>query len=346
MLNRLIRSCLLLMGLLIVAGAMLNSSSHSVSAGATTPTCDPAKSTCKFTALPMPKTSKLDQAAVEKINLDSYPLVPTINDHVLLIYQEGVRKGNNLHIFSKDGDCMTATEDFMAPYATSNNYDLGDYGALDKVIKYFVGIPARGKTAKAPNDYDSFANPGLAATSGFNAAGVLDPTWSDPSVCKSDESPLACEYRVSKPGIAVIMFGTNDIKSIKPADFDLYLRRVVVETINNGTIPILSTFPIQPGLEDQSKLYNQITVQIATDYDIPLINLYLGLQPLPNHGVDPKVTTHMTKPADGKTGSLTKDDLQAGYNVRNLLTLQTIGAVLAKVDPSMADLAATPAAAS
>jgi hypothetical protein len=137
------------------------------------------------------------------------------------------------------------------------------------------------------------------------------------------------------------MFGTNDIKSIKPDDFDLYLRRVVVETINNGTIPILSTFPIQPGLEDKSKLYNQITVQIATDYDVPLVNLYLALQPLPNHGVDPKINSHMTKPADGKTGSLTKDDLQAGYNMRNLLTLQALGAVLAKVDPTMA---ATPAA--
>jgi hypothetical protein len=317
---------------LFVGGIILNSATYTVSAGAVAPT-----------PFPEPKPGKFDQAAIEKIDLDTYPLVPTITDHVLSIYKEGVRKGNNIHVFSKIGDCMTATPDFMAPYA-SNNYDLGNYTALDKIIKYYVGIPARGKSAKAPDNYDSFVNPGLAATSGFNAAGILDSIWSDPKVCKSNESPLSCEFRVSKPGIAVIMFGTNDIKSIKPDEFDLYLRRVVVQTINNGTIPILSTFPIQPGLEERSKLYNQITVQVATDYDVPLINLYLGLKPLPHQGVDPAVTTHMTKPDDGKTGSLTKDDLQAGYNVRNLLTLQTLGAVLAKVDPSMADLASTPAA--
>src|SRR5689334_16647435 len=109
---------------------MLNNHPQTAYAGATTPTptCDPAKSTCKFATLPVPKTSKLDQAAVEKINLDSYPLIPTIDDHVLLIYQEGMKKGNNLHVFSKDGDCMTATPDFMSPYAHNDNYDLGDYG--------------------------------------------------------------------------------------------------------------------------------------------------------------------------------------------------------------------------
>ncbi len=131
------------------------------------------------------------------------------------------------------------------------------------------------------------------------------------------------------------MFGTNDIKSIEPKDFDLYLRRVVAQTINDGTIPILSTFPTQPGLEDKSILYNQITVKIAMDYDVPLINLWLALKPLPHQGIDPENNTHMTKPADGHVAYFTVDDLQAGYNVRNLLTLQTLEAVLKKVDPAM-----------
>jgi len=304
-----------------------------------TPTCDPAKAPCKFTPLPEPKASKLDQAAVQKIDLTAYPTIPTITDHVLVIYQEGLRKGNNLQVFSKVGDCMTATDDFMKPFA-GNTYDLGDYSSLAATIKYFVGVPAHGPKAVAPDNYDSFANPGIAAVSGFNAATVQDPLLPDPKVCQGDDS-LTCEYRVSKPGIALIMFGTNDIKSISAKDFDLYLRRVIVQTINDGIIPILSTFPVQPGLEDKSLLYNQVTVKIATDYDIPLINLWLALKPLQHQGVDPENNTHMTKPADGNAGNLTSGGLQFGFNVRNLLTLQTLTAVLQKINPALATPAAT-----
>ena len=290
--------------------------------------CDPVKGTCKFTALPEPKPVKLNEAEIARIDLTTLPLVPKITEHIKAIYQEGLKKGNNIHVFSKVGDCMTATDDFLKPFSEAG-YSLGDYGSLAKVIKFFE------KDLVGDTKLNSFANPGQAATSGFNAAGVLDSIWSDPKVCKPDESPLRCEYRIAKPGIALIMFGTNDMKSIQPDQFDFYLRRVVVQTANAGIIPVLSTFPVQPGLEKQSVLYNQITARIAADYDLPLINLYLGLKPLPNQGVDPVNTTHMTKPEKGTTGDLTKDSLTAGYNTRNLLTLQTLEAVLDAIDPTL-----------
>jgi hypothetical protein len=74
-------------------------------------------------------------------------------------------------------------------------------------------------------------------------------------------------------------------------------------------------------------------VQIAADYDIPLINLWLAFEPLPNKGIDPANSTHMTIPASGNTANFTEADLKAGYNMRNLLTLQTLEAVLKMVDP-------------
>ena len=88
-------------------------------------------------------------------------------------------------------------------------------------------------------------------------------------------------------------------------------------------------------------LFNKITVKVATDYDIPLINLYLALKPLPHQGVDPAQTTHMTKPDSGKSADFSKDGLQYGYNVRNLLTLQTLQAVIKSVSPHLLDGAAT-----
>ncbi len=158
-----------------------NASAPALGTEAAAIACDPAAATCKFAPLPEPKLGKFNQAAIEKIDLTTYPLVPTISAHVLAIYQEGLRKGNNLLVFSKVGDCMTATEDFMKPFA-SGDYTLGDYASLEKVIKLYAKVPAGVKDG----GFDSFSNPGFADTSGFNAAGVLDSTWSDPKVCSAD----------------------------------------------------------------------------------------------------------------------------------------------------------------
>jgi hypothetical protein len=60
------------------------------------------------------------------------------------------------------------------------------------------------------NPLDSFSNISIAAGSGCTSAGALDPTWANPAWCEQSESPLACEYRITNPSVALIMFGTND----------------------------------------------------------------------------------------------------------------------------------------
>ena len=82
-----------------------------------------------------------------------------------------------------------------------------------------------------------------AAYTGLNAQAVLDSTWANPYVCEPGESALACEYRAHNPAFAVIMFGTNDLISLTPQQFDHALRRIVLETKDAGIVPILSTFP-------------------------------------------------------------------------------------------------------
>ena len=76
----------------------------STSAAAPPPTCAPGSNPCGFTPLPEPRLAKLDQAALAKIDLKTYPAVPAIPDQIAAIYQEGVRRGNNPRIFSKVGD--------------------------------------------------------------------------------------------------------------------------------------------------------------------------------------------------------------------------------------------------
>ncbi|MBX3065264.1 MAG: SGNH/GDSL hydrolase family protein [Anaerolineae bacterium] len=283
----------------------------------------------KYAQLPDPRPEDLNQSGLDAIDLSAVPLFTLDAAYVQAIWEEGVSRGNNPSVFSKIGDCMTATPDYMVPFS-NGEYELGEYSSLQAVIDRYVGVPARTQEA----GFDSFSNPGLAAASGFNAAGVLDSTWSDPKWCSAEESPLVCEFRASKPSIAFIMFGTNDLNSLTLAQFDYYLRLIVVRTINNATIPVLTTFPNQPGREEQSIQFNKMVVKVAQDYNVPLLNLWAALEPIPNQGINPDEPTHMTKPESGKVASFLPEDLTAGYNLHNLLTLQMLEQLLKVVDPA------------
>jgi hypothetical protein len=288
-----------------------------------------AQDTPKFKPLPEPKEGTFDADNVAKIDLKTLPVLPAIPDSIKAIWAEGQKVGNNPSVFSKIGDCMTASPDYLTALSTGK-LELGKYSSVQIVIDRYRGAPARTPEA----GLDSFNNPGLAAASGFNAASVLDPTWSDPQWCSAEFSPLTCEQEISKPSIAFIMFGTNDLNSLTPDQFDYYLRSVVVQVYNGGTIPVLTTFPNQPNREDVSVKYNQIVASIAKDYDLPLVNLWLAFDTIPNQGIDPSAPTHMTKPQSGNTASFTEEDLKAGYNLHNLLTLQALEAILKVVNKS------------
>lgn len=283
-----------------------------------------------FEPLPEPQEGQFDAQVTAKIDLTAIPILPTIDAYTRSIWAEGLQRGNNPSVFSKIGDCMTATEFYMIPFA-KGDYNLAEYTDLQKVIDRYLGAPARTPEA----GFDSFSNPGLAAASGFNAAGIFDATWSDPEWCSAEETPLECELRVSKPSIAMVMFGTNDLNSLKPEQFDYYLRSIVVKLINNGSIPVLWTFPNQPQRREVSIQYNQIVVSVAQAYNIPLVNLWLAFEDIPDQGINPKEPTHMTKPPSGKVASFAKEDLAGGYNLHNLFTLQVLELILQQVDPNV-----------
>jgi hypothetical protein len=115
--------------------------------------------------------------------------------------------------------------------------------------------------------------------------------------------------------------------------FDFYLRNIVLETINHNVIPVLNTFPTRPEYPEKSLLFNQIIVKITQDYDLPLLNLWLGLQPLPYDGVDPVEPIHLTIPADERSGDF-ETNLQFGYTYRNLVTLQALDSLRLALNPT------------
>lgn len=288
-----------------------------------------------FKPLPDPVEGSFDPVVAAKFDLSTIPLLPDftaesaaeLGDRIRAIWAEGEKRGLNAAAFSKVGDCMTATSDYLTSIGNPDT-KLGEYTSLQAVIDHYKGQPVWESDPKV----DSFTVPYVASASGFNAASVLDAIWSDPAMCGVEESPLVCELRLTKPQIAFMMFGTNDLNSLKASDFDYYLRQSVVTVHNNGTIPVLVTFPNQPGREEQSIEFNQIVASVAADYNVPLVNLWRALEPLPTQGIDPKNPTHMTTPADGNAADFTADGLQYGHNLHNLLSLQALELILKQVE--------------
>lgn len=196
----------------------------------------------------------------------SWPAAPSASPHALAIYMKGVAMGNNPHAFSVVGDCQSMANVFMGIYET-DRYRLGDAQELQAAIDYFRG---------------SFSRKSAAVKDGMSVASVLSPLWADPQQCQANETPVECELRVHKPALMFINLGTN-WKNGGPTAYEKYLRQIVQIVIDHGTVPVLSTK--LDNIEGDHSL-NLATARVAYDMDIPLMNVWLAADDLPNHGLD------------------------------------------------------------
>jgi hypothetical protein len=270
-----------------------------------------------------PTLGDFAESSVSDLVLADFPAVPEMTETAQAIFERGQAAGRNPHMFSKIGDCMTAADYFLVAFG-GDDYDLGEFEDLQPVVDYFSTVEPDTNELKS----NAFASPGFATDSGFTTSSVLDSTWADKDVCSANESPLACEYRVANSAYALIMFGTNDVFYFEPGMFDYYLRMIVLETINSDVVPVLYTFPVRPEFPEKSLLFNQVIVKIAQDYDLPLVNLVVALEDLPDQGVNVNDTIHLSLPADDAVATFNDETLEAGYTLRNLLTLQTLDVLM------------------
>jgi hypothetical protein len=247
--------------------------------------------------------------SLKTIDLDAYPIIPATMGRAREIFERGRANGTDPWAIARIGDCISDNRQFLSPFGWGQ-YQLGVYTQLQPVVDTF------GKSMT----FDS-----LAAYDGLVTSAVLDPVFANPMACRPGETPLRCEYRVHNPSVAIIMFGAQDLLFTPPDQFERNLRQIIHETIQAGIVPILSTFPGNLKMWDKSIHYNQIVVQVALDYEIPLMNLWTALEALPNHGLN-EDGRHLSPPITD-SGDLTGENLTRGYPLRNLITLQALDAV-------------------
>lgn len=236
----------------------------------------------------------------------NWPVIPHISARALEIYATGIAQGNNPRAFSRVGDCQNVTDFFLGPFDHPKHYDLGPYPDLQGVVTYYSG---------------SFERVSAAVKGGFNVASALNPINSDPKRCENNETPIACEFRLNKPSVAIISMETW--WSHKPTDnYEKYLRQIVDFTIAQGVVPILATKA--DNLEGDNSINLRIA-RVASEYDIPLWNFWQAVQPLPNHGLWSD-GFHLTNAPDHQFFFSDPLGNQTGIAVRNLTALQALDA--------------------
>jgi hypothetical protein len=256
-----------------------------------------------------------DLSALERV--DSLP--PQVADNIRQIFKHGQEIGNRPNVFSKVGDSITESPHYLHPIG-KGLYNLGDFQYLQGVINYFST-----ETARTANSFDEVS---LAAGTGWSSDAVISPEFADPTLCQSGETPLACEYRIVRPSVALIMYGTNDSGIFDPITYEYKLQQIIEYSIQQGVIPVLSTISIRLGYEDKVARFNQVVVKNTTLYNIPLWDFGTPMNSLPNFGLDTD-GVHPSIPAGGikGAGDFRAANLYSGYVIRNLTALQILDQV-------------------
>ncbi len=283
------------------------------------------------------------------------PVLPVIDPltkaHLQNIFQWGQALGNHPNAFSKVGDSITATPDFLTQIAdptydpTSPLY-AGSYTGLTATITYFRYLPVDAAGA------DSFNHSSWAAQVGWTTSEVLNPAYDQQpgwaAVSVPGENPLQTELRLTQPAFALIMLGTNDmVFNPDPTAFAGRLAQVAETCIARGVIPVLSTIPDDAvfggAFEARVLAYNEAIYQVAGGLNVPLWNYWLAMQSLPFSGLGPDTVHPSVSPWGGSI--FTPGALAYGYNLRNLEALQVLDKLVRVVEGnSVPDIPVVPLA--
>lgn len=240
---------------------------------------------------------------------------------LLPVAESGAAQGRRGDVFTRVGDSDTTSGDFLRPMGMRGDFcAFGPYAYLEAAVAHFDGAPR-----------DAFRNPfdatSVAAVNGLTMNAALDPFWTQDPACLPNETPLACEYRLARPSVAVIMLGRMDVTYFD-ADFYAQTARLLVEaSVDAGVIPVLTTFVVLPDHPDfgASLAFNSVLLDLADAYGLPLIHLWRAVQTLPRHGIGPDLT-HLSH-AVGEFCSFDGAQFSYGGTLRNLLTLLALDAL-------------------
>ncbi len=255
-----------------------------------------------------------DEAALAA-QLASIPVVPNISGNAVAIYRRGIEQGRNPQHFIQIGDSNSASQAYLGLLG-QGNYTLGSYGYLQSTIEYFNG-----------GGINSFRDKQQTAQSGNLTTTIIDPIFADPRYCPGT-APIDCEINRTNPSIAIIYLGAADRQTIDHDSYYNAMRSIVDRLVANNVLPILTLMPTKPHpqrTELKGMEFNMIMLEIARQYDIPVINMWAAVRDLPENGMQNDLL-HFTYSGNAYL-NFAGGENQWGYTRWNLEVLKTLHAI-------------------
>ncbi len=245
------------------------------------------------------------------------PVIPTISDSMVDVYEQGQYLGNDPQSVTKVGDSLSASSLYLNLFS-QDDYVLGPYDYLRGTLLYY------GK---------STASESVAARIGMTTYTIFDPMWADKTLCNPGETPLDCEFRLKNPSVAFILFGPNDVRHMKEDQYAAQMRLMIEESLQRGIIPVLATFSAHPDEQFfwQSINFNLQLLNLSDEYQIPLVNLWAAARILPDYGLD-QDDIHLKNSGFTFLKYDTGHEAFYGVSLHNLLSLVTLDEIRRKLE--------------
>ncbi len=273
-------------------------------------------------APPLSASSSTTTGGAAAVPPTSSGVVSGVGSRSQQIFARGQQLGNRADVFSKVGDSISRNPVFLYPVGVGG-LQLGTHAYLQPTVDFFTRTTAR--------THNSFANDSFAVRSGWTSGDVLSAA-NAPGEC-GGASPLVCEYQQTRPAVAMIMLGTNDIlRGVPLATFQANMQAIISTSIDMGVIPVISTIPDLDGAAGgQVIAFNNTIRALASANATPLWDYWSVLQSLPNRGLSSDGIHPSFDPATGQTAIFDSYYMTFGYNVRNLTALVVLDTVRRRV---------------
>jgi GDSL-like Lipase/Acylhydrolase family len=214
-----------------------------------------------------------ESAAAEWEELPVVPVLgPVVAGHLEKVAARGERFGNRPEVFAKIGDSITASPSFLQAFACQRP-QLGGWNELRGTLEFFgeTAVP-RGSEEAQCSVSNSYSRVGVAAVPGWRAVDALSRLEASPECL--DLPAVSCELQLTRPSVALIMFGTNDLTEFTAVQFRRDLARVVRLVSRAGTIPVISTIPPRPRYAQRVARFNAEITALAENRALPLWNYW------------------------------------------------------------------------